>query len=173
MELINHFERTADIFLAYVLNIVVLYNIYVLNIYYMYFLICFRLMKNLLIRTINCKHFGCATVWVLNLDFLSGIFIWSVWSFICYIVKNFMMWFPVFLITVVHIGELVCWWGENGSCSLGIWLLEFTVSWFTFWLRDQIFNLPDWTETSIIFHHVFNPIGLMLLGIHVREIANN
>lgn len=35
------------------------------------------------------------------------------------------------------------------------------------------FKSLDWTETSIEFHHVFNPIGLMLLAIHVREIANN
>lgn len=33
VELINHFERTSGIFLAYVLNIDVLYSIYMLNIF--------------------------------------------------------------------------------------------------------------------------------------------
>lgn len=80
----------------------------------------------------------------------------------------------VFLTTLVHTGKhIVCWWRQHGSCSLENYLLELTLSWFTFWLRDQILNLLDWTETSIIFHRVFNPVGLMTLGIHVTEIANN
>lgn len=75
MERINHFERTSGIFLAYVLNIDVLYNIYMLNIYILYiFLICFRPMKVLLIRTINQKRLMVNTLSVQQFEFLILIF---------------------------------------------------------------------------------------------------
>lgn len=82
MELINQFERTSGIFLAYVLNTDVLYNIYMLNMYILYiFLICFRLMKDLLIRTINQKRLMVNTLAVQQFEFLiffqefsSGVF---------------------------------------------------------------------------------------------------